>query len=44
MIEKHYDFEEKLNVLEDKQKSKENDWLVVCQAVERKVMVQLLKT
>lgn len=44
MIEKHYDFQEELNALEDKQKNKENGWLVVCRAVQRKVTVLLLNT
>lgn len=35
MFEKHYDFQEELNALEDKQKSKENGWLVVRRAVQR---------
>lgn len=41
---KHYDFQKELNALEDKQKSKENRWFVVCQAIQRKVMVLLLNT
>lgn len=40
----YYDFQKDLNALQDKEKSKENRWFVVCRAGQRKVMVLLLNT